>query len=159
MKKILDDAAARSYAQWFRVLADPTRLQILTLIARSPQPLPVTSIVAAMDVVQATVSHHLKALAGVGFVVARQQGTRRLYAINEECVRCFPSVARVVMGLAEAGDVACSATDGETAVAPVTSRDARAACTSSPSVDGALSQVESVRNRQGVAVMGRAKAL
>jgi DNA-binding transcriptional ArsR family regulator len=58
----------------------------------------VGQIVQAVDVGQSTVSAHLKVLADVRFVLVEQRGTARYYRINENCVRCFPTAADVVMG-------------------------------------------------------------
>lgn len=95
---MLDRESAVVYAGWFKALADPTRVQLVTLLANRRRPMSVGQIVVASGVGQSTVSHHLKALAEVGFVVARQEGTTRWYAINQACVSCFPSAADVVMG-------------------------------------------------------------
>jgi DNA-binding transcriptional ArsR family regulator len=59
----------------------------------------VGAITAAMGIAQSTVSHHLKILARVRFVLADQVGNSSLYRINERCVACFPTAADVVMGL------------------------------------------------------------
>ncbi|MFC4061494.1 ArsR/SmtB family transcription factor [Planomonospora corallina] len=58
----------------------------------------VGEIVQASEVGQSTVSHHLKSLAEVRFVLVERRGTASLYRINEACVRCFPTAADVVMG-------------------------------------------------------------
>jgi DNA-binding transcriptional ArsR family regulator len=79
-------------------LADPTRVQLVTLLAKEGRPMSVGEIVSASEVGQSTVSHHLKALADVGFVLSEQTGTARWYRINEACVSCFPSAADIVMG-------------------------------------------------------------
>jgi DNA-binding transcriptional ArsR family regulator len=94
----LDRAEAVEYASWFKALADATRVQIVTLLARRRAPMTVGEIVAAAGVGQSTVSHHLKILAGVGFVLVEHRGTASWYRINDACVRCFPSAADVVMG-------------------------------------------------------------
>lgn len=91
-------ATAEMYAAWFRCLADPTRIIILNLLARRRRPLTVGQIVAAVDVGQSTVSHHLKVLAETGFVLAEPRGAATLYAVNERCLDCFPSAAELVMG-------------------------------------------------------------
>ena len=96
--KPLDREVADTYAAWFRALADGTRVQVVSLLARTGQPLTVKQIVAAVPVGQSTVSAHLKQLAAVGFVIAEDRGTSRLYQINENCVECFPTAADVVMG-------------------------------------------------------------
>ncbi|MBG0830774.1 helix-turn-helix transcriptional regulator [Planomonospora sp. ID67723] len=94
----LDRASAEEYASWFKALADATRIQLVSLLARRRAPMTVGEIVAASGVGQSTVSHHLKILAEVRFVLVERQGTASLYRINEACVSCFPTAADVVMG-------------------------------------------------------------
>lgn len=104
---MLDREAAERYASWFRALADPTRVQLVTLLAKQRRPMTVGEIVSASGVGQSTVSHHLKALAEVRFVVSDQRGTARWYQINKACVDCFPSAADVVMGREVPGPPTC----------------------------------------------------
>jgi DNA-binding transcriptional ArsR family regulator len=94
----LDRPAATEYAAWFKALADPTRIQIVSLLARHGAPMAVGEIVAAVDVGQSTVSAHLKVLADVRFVLAAPHGTSTYYQINDACVDCFPTAADIVMG-------------------------------------------------------------
>jgi DNA-binding transcriptional ArsR family regulator len=94
----LDREVAERYAAWFRALADGTRVQVVSLLARHGRPLTVKEIVAAVPVSQSTVSAHLRQLAAVGFVLAEERGTSRLYRINEACVDSFPTAADLVMG-------------------------------------------------------------
>lgn len=94
----LDRAVAAEYATWFKALADPTRIQIVSLLARRAVPMNVSEIVAAVTVGQSTVSAHLKVLADVRFVLAEPQGTATYYRINDACVDCFPTAADIVMG-------------------------------------------------------------
>ncbi len=94
----LDRATAAEYASWFKALADATRIQIVTLLARAETPMAVKEIVEAVEVGQSTVSAHLKVLAEVGFVLVEHRGTASLYRINEACVECFPTAADIVMG-------------------------------------------------------------
>ncbi|RJL35463.1 ArsR/SmtB family transcription factor [Bailinhaonella thermotolerans] len=96
--ELLDRAAAEEYASWFKALADATRIQIVSLLARRREPMSVGEIVAASGVGQSTVSHHLRILAEVRFVLVERRGTSSLYRINENCVSCFPTAADVVMG-------------------------------------------------------------
>ena len=95
---VLGRDTAKAYAVWFRTLADPTRVQILNLLAETSSPMTVGEIVEKVSVGQSTVSAHLKVLADAGFVLVEPRGTARLYRVNEECVSCFPSAADVVMG-------------------------------------------------------------
>ncbi|GII54159.1 hypothetical protein Pth03_25480 [Planotetraspora thailandica] len=96
--KPLDRAEAEEYAGWFKALADATRIQIVSLLARHRKPMNVSEIVSASGIGQSTVSHHLKILSEVRFVLVEHRGTSSLYRINEECVSCFPTAADVVMG-------------------------------------------------------------
>ena len=98
MADVLDREVAQTYASWFRALADPSRVQIVELLARQARPLPVSEIVAALGLAQSTVSQHLKILTEVRFVLVEPVGTARHYRINENCIACFPSAADVVMG-------------------------------------------------------------
>jgi DNA-binding transcriptional ArsR family regulator len=94
----LGRATAAEYATWFKALADPTRIQIVSLLARRSTPMSVGEIVAAVDVGQSTVSAHLKILADVRFVLADRKATSAYYRINDACVDCFPTAADLVMG-------------------------------------------------------------
>lgn len=91
------------FAGWFRCLADPTRLQILSLLASERREMTVGEIVAAMEVSQSTVSEHLRRLAETCFVHVEHRGTSSLFRINESCIECFPSAAELVMGHVETG--------------------------------------------------------
>lgn len=96
--ELLARTTAEEYASWFKALADATRIQIVTLLARRGEPMSVGEIVAVVQVGQSTVSHHLKQLAEVGFVLVERQGTASFYRVNDACVECFPTAADVVMG-------------------------------------------------------------
>jgi L-amino acid N-acyltransferase YncA/DNA-binding transcriptional ArsR family regulator len=98
MEKTLPRPEAGQYAAWFRALADPTRIQIVALLARAGRPLTMGEIVSATDVSQATVSQHLKVLAGIRFVLAKRRGPAHHYRLNDACVAAFPTAADLVMG-------------------------------------------------------------
>ena len=66
---------AETYAGWFKALADPTRIQILNLLAQSEEPVCVCDITGHFDLGQPTISHHLKTLRDVRFVIAERRGT------------------------------------------------------------------------------------
>jgi DNA-binding transcriptional ArsR family regulator len=94
---VLDRQVAEDYAGWFRCLADPTRIQILHLLAAGG-PMTVGQIVRQVGVGQSTVSHHLKVLAQVRFVTVEHAGTSSRYQVNPRCLAAFPTAADVVMG-------------------------------------------------------------
>ena len=64
-----------------KALADETRQKIMGLCCCKW--LNVSDIVAALDVAQPTVSHHLKILKNAGLVTARRQGKEILYTLNQ----------------------------------------------------------------------------
>lgn len=96
--ELLDRTSAQAYASWFKALADPTRVQLVELLARRRAPMSVGEIVTAMGLAQSTVSQHLKILAEVRFVLVDPVGNARHYRINDACISCFPSAADLVMG-------------------------------------------------------------
>jgi DNA-binding transcriptional ArsR family regulator len=69
--------AAALQARRFAALGDPTRLQVFTLIARSP--LSVAEVAERLPVSRPAVSQHLKVLADAGLVQRESVGTRNLY--------------------------------------------------------------------------------
>jgi DNA-binding transcriptional ArsR family regulator len=115
---MLDRESAERYAGWFKALSDPTRVQLVTLLATQGRPMTVGEIVSASEVGQSTVSHHLKALADVRFVLSEQTGTTRWYWINEACVSCFPSAADIVMGRQVPELPSCDAVPAQEAETP-----------------------------------------
>ena len=61
-------------------LADPTRRTVFERLRRGP--LPVGKLAEGLDVSRPAVSQHLRVLENAGLVRARQEGTRRIYAIE-----------------------------------------------------------------------------
>jgi DNA-binding transcriptional ArsR family regulator len=96
----LTRAQAETYADWFRCLADPTRIEILNLLGRERRPLSVGEIVERLEVGQSTVSEHLRRLAETCFVFVEHRGTSSYFRINESCIESFPSAAEFVLGSA-----------------------------------------------------------
>lgn len=96
----VDRETAAVWASWFRALGDPSRILVLNLLAARAEPMSVGEIVEALDIGQSTVSHHLKQLADVGFVLVEERGTSNLYRVNDLCLECFPTAAELVMGVA-----------------------------------------------------------
>ncbi|MCQ6553356.1 metalloregulator ArsR/SmtB family transcription factor [Streptomyces sp. C10-9-1] len=97
---MLDRADAEAYASWFGCLADPTRLQLLHLLATARQPMTVGALAAGVGVGQPTVSGHVRRLAELEFVFVERVGTSSRVRVNPDCLAGFPSAAEVVMGQA-----------------------------------------------------------
>jgi len=64
----------------FAAIADPTRRRVLERL--STRPMAVGEIAAGMPVSRPAVSQHLKVLKEAGLVSDRQDGQRRIYAID-----------------------------------------------------------------------------
>jgi len=65
-----------------KVVADPTRLRLLSLIASSPDgEVCVCDLTAPLGLSQPTVSHHLKVMAGVGLVEREKRGVWAYYRV------------------------------------------------------------------------------
>jgi ArsR family transcriptional regulator len=95
----LPRSSAEQWAACFRALSDPTRLQVLHTIAAAGEPLSIGELVERVDVGQSTVSHHVRALAEVGFVHHVREGTTSRVEVNPRCLDALPAAARGIMGL------------------------------------------------------------
>jgi ArsR family transcriptional regulator len=79
----LDDAAARLEA-----LGNPTRLRIYrTLVRAGAEGLPVGKLQDRLDIAASTLSHHIKALVGVGLVSQTRDGTTLMCQTNYPMMR------------------------------------------------------------------------
>ncbi|MFT4039284.1 MAG: metalloregulator ArsR/SmtB family transcription factor [Thermomicrobiales bacterium] len=95
----VEPAEAETWATWFKALADPTRIRILHLLAQSPEPVCVCEIVEHFPLGQPTISHHLKVLRDVRFVIAERRGTFMYYQVNQACLAEFPEAARRLLNI------------------------------------------------------------
>src|SRR5262249_4193496 len=78
----LDEAAATRMAAALRVLADPGRLRILSLVRAQPdREACVCHLTEALGLSQPTVSHHLKFLYDAGLLERERRGTWVYYRI------------------------------------------------------------------------------
>ena len=73
-EEALDEDQAAQLAGWFRVLADPARLRLLSLIASLGEACAACDLVEPIGVSQPTVSHHLKVLFQAGLVDREKRG-------------------------------------------------------------------------------------
>jgi DNA-binding transcriptional ArsR family regulator len=78
-------ARAATTTDAFNAVAEPRRRQILDLLAAGE--LPVSDLVAILEVAQPVVSKHLRVLREVGLVQVRDAGRQRLYRLNGEPLR------------------------------------------------------------------------
>jgi ArsR family transcriptional regulator, arsenate/arsenite/antimonite-responsive transcriptional repressor len=81
----LTPAEATELAIIFRVLGEPARLQILSLIAVQPnQEVRACELVETLSISQPTLSHHLKVLYEAGLLEKERRGTWIYYRIVQE---------------------------------------------------------------------------
>jgi ArsR family transcriptional regulator, arsenate/arsenite/antimonite-responsive transcriptional repressor len=81
----LDSGEAEALAARFKALADPTRVAIVNRLAAADE-VCVCDFVAALDLAQPTVSHHLKVLRDAGLVESSRRGTWAFYRLVPEAV-------------------------------------------------------------------------
>lgn len=95
----LSKTDAENYAEWFALLADPTRVRLLHVLSTSPAgAMRIGDLAAALGVSQSTCSHHVEMLKRVGFVVVDKVGTSSMVSVNAACCTGLPHAADVVMG-------------------------------------------------------------
>lgn len=79
--------AAEELAAAFKVLADPVRLRLLSLIASADEgEVCACDLPAAVDRSQPTVSHHLSVLAEAGLVLREQRGRWAWFRVDRQRV-------------------------------------------------------------------------
>jgi len=81
----LSKEGAKRLARHLRVLADPARLQLLTLIASKDHgEARVRDMTAALGVSQPTVSHHISVLLSAGLLEKRRRGAIVYYRVTAD---------------------------------------------------------------------------
>src|ERR1700704_731520 len=80
----LPDARADQLAATYKALADPTRVQILHILAAATEPVCVCDFTAAFDLGQPTISHHLAKLRDAGIVTSFKRGIWAFYQLDPE---------------------------------------------------------------------------
>ncbi|WP_340557789.1 ArsR/SmtB family transcription factor [Streptomyces sp. GSL17-111] len=85
---LIDRTEAENLASQLKAIADPTRLQILRLIERSPKgEACVCDLTECLGLRQPTVSHHLKILTEAGLLARERRGTWAWFTVNRQGVR------------------------------------------------------------------------
>jgi ArsR family transcriptional regulator len=90
---VLDEATATELADAFKVLADPARLRLLSLIAAADGgEACACDLVEPLDRSQPTVSHHLSTLVEAGFLTREKRGRWAWYRIDPERLGSLASI-------------------------------------------------------------------
>lgn len=95
----LTKADAENYAEWFALLADPTRVRLLHALSTSPSgALRIGDLAQRLGISQSTCSHHVEVLKKVGFVIVDKVGTSSMVSVNAACCTGLPHAADLIMG-------------------------------------------------------------
>jgi ArsR family transcriptional regulator len=78
---VLDQETAETLTSLLKVLADPARLQILSMLASAGGEVCVCDLTEPLGLRQPTVSHHMKQLREGGFVSSERRGKWIFYSL------------------------------------------------------------------------------
>jgi len=91
----LDRGTAESLARLLKAVADPARLQLLSLIKSSPNAEScVCDLTVPLALSQPTVSHHLRVLTEAGLLSRTNRGTWSWYSVNDERLQELSALLR-----------------------------------------------------------------
>src|SRR5580700_3355499 len=91
----LHEERAQDLATIFKALSDPTRIQMVHILAAASEPVCVCDFTAAFDLGQPTISHHLARLRDAGLVTSFRRGIWAFYGLNPS----MSSAARAAVSL------------------------------------------------------------
>jgi len=91
----LDDEQAEATAAVFKALADPARVKIVNVLARSDGAVCACEFMPALGLTQATVSHHLKRLTESGLLEREQRGKWAYFSLNPEAISRLEGLVRI----------------------------------------------------------------
>ena len=94
----LPEERAGGLAGVFRALGDPTRVQMLRMLADAAGPICVCDFTAAFAQSQPTISHHLARLRDAGFVSGEKHGIWMFYRLRDD----MPEDCRAALALLRA---------------------------------------------------------
>jgi len=75
----LPKAHSQRLSMMMKALSNPTRLEILRIVAAQPGPVCACDIVDRFKLSQPTISHHLKTLSKAGLLISRRAGLWSFY--------------------------------------------------------------------------------
>jgi ArsR family transcriptional regulator, arsenate/arsenite/antimonite-responsive transcriptional repressor len=90
----LSDDEAEATADLFKALADPARVRIVNVLARSDgEPVCICNLIEPLGLSQPTVSHHLKKLTDAGLLGREQRGKWAYFSLKRDAVETLAAVA------------------------------------------------------------------
>lgn len=97
-KQALNRQAATELSQIFQVMADPSRLCIISVLAQ--QELCVCDVAAALDMTRSAISHQLRVMRMAGLVKFRKEGRIAYYSLDDDHV-----LKMFTLGLSHLGNI------------------------------------------------------
>jgi ArsR family transcriptional regulator, arsenate/arsenite/antimonite-responsive transcriptional repressor len=89
----LSEDELESTAALFKALADPARVKIVNVLARTDGPVCACEFEPALGLSQPTVSHHLKKLTEAGLLDREQRGKWAYFSLSRDAVDKLAAVA------------------------------------------------------------------
>ncbi|PXW93117.1 regulatory ArsR family protein [Streptohalobacillus salinus] len=80
-QSVENDQARKAWADFYKALADETRLKIITFLSQGPACL--CELVDALSVANSTLTHHLQLLDRGGLIEKKKQGRFTIYQLNQ----------------------------------------------------------------------------
>lgn len=81
-----------------KALSDPTRMEILRIVAAQPGPVCACDIVDRFKLSQPTISHHLKTLSKAGLLIGRRSGLWRFYTPDPDGLDRITELRSLISG-------------------------------------------------------------
>lgn len=94
----LSDGEANATAALFAALANPARVRIVNLLARSGGAVCLCNLTEPLGLAQATVSAHLRKLVDAGLVLREERGKWSFFSINREAFERVAALADLPKG-------------------------------------------------------------
>lgn len=94
----LPKAHSRRLAAMLKALSDPTRMEILRIVAAQPGPVCACDIVDRFKLSQPTISHHLKTLSNAGLLISRRSGLWSFYTPDPDGLDRITELRSLISG-------------------------------------------------------------
>jgi ArsR family transcriptional regulator, arsenate/arsenite/antimonite-responsive transcriptional repressor len=92
----IDQAKVGETVALLKALADPTRLSMVATLRRQAGPVCVCDLVAAFDLAQPTISHHMGVLKRAGLVESEKKGIWIYYRLREDLPQAVKQALQVI---------------------------------------------------------------
>jgi ArsR family transcriptional regulator, arsenate/arsenite/antimonite-responsive transcriptional repressor len=91
----LSTADAEATAALYKALADPARVKLVNLLARSEEPVCACELIGPLGLSQPTVSHHLKKLTQAGLLEREQRGVWAFYSVDRSALARLAAITDI----------------------------------------------------------------